>query len=80
MTIEVGPCRNQSPLTELELVSSTSASMVGRAPLVENIASLINPPASPLSEGHWLSAVIQGGESRMLVDLHNMYERIQFWI
>ena len=67
------PCRNQSTIDATLSNLDRASRMVGRAPLVENIASLINPPASPLSEAQWLSAVMNGGESRLLLDLHNVH-------
>jgi uncharacterized protein (UPF0276 family) len=55
-----------------------AAAIVGTAPLMENIATLINPPASTLDEGAWTSAIIcgsggNGGTGGLLLDLHNLY-------
>jgi uncharacterized protein len=47
--------------------------IVGRAPVLENIATLIDPPASTLDEGTWTRAVIEGSGASMLLDLHNLY-------
>jgi uncharacterized protein (UPF0276 family) len=50
-----------------------AARIVGAAPLVENIATLIAPPASTLSEAMWISQIINGSGVAMLLDLHNLY-------
>ena len=67
------PCRNGSTIDATLANLDRATQMVGRAPLVENIASLIDPPASPLPESQWLSAVIRGGQSTLLLDLHNVH-------
>jgi uncharacterized protein len=67
------PSRNQSTIDATLANLDRAARMVGRAPLVENIASLIDPPASPLSEAQWLTAVMRGGEAGLLLDLHNVH-------
>jgi uncharacterized protein (UPF0276 family) len=40
---------------------------------MENIATLIDPPASPLSEAQWLSSVLHQSGAPLLLDLHNVY-------
>ncbi|MEP7157747.1 MAG: DUF692 family multinuclear iron-containing protein [Betaproteobacteria bacterium] len=47
--------------------------IVGRAPLMENIATLIEPPASLMDEGTWISAILTGTGAGLLLDLHNLY-------
>jgi uncharacterized protein (UPF0276 family) len=47
--------------------------IVGAAPLMENIATLIEPPASTLAEGAWVSDIIAGSDASLLLDLHNLY-------
>ncbi|MGH9862223.1 MAG: DUF692 domain-containing protein [Candidatus Acidiferrales bacterium] len=47
--------------------------MVGCAPLVENIATLIEPPASSLSEADWIAAILKRSGCELLLDLHNVY-------
>ena len=42
-------------------------------PLVENIATLIDPPASKLSEADWTSEILAAANSALLLDLHNLY-------
>jgi uncharacterized protein (UPF0276 family) len=46
---------------------------VGAAPLVENVATLVAPPGSTLDEPAWLSAIVDGSDTRLLLDLHNLH-------
>jgi hypothetical protein len=50
-----------------------AARIVGSLPAVENIATLIDPPASTLDEAAWTSAIIEGSGASLLLDLHNLY-------
>ncbi len=45
---------------------------VGAVPLVENIATLIDPPASTLSESAWLNGILSSSNCDLLLDLHNV--------
>ena len=47
--------------------------IVGSAPLMENIATLVEPPASTLDEAEWLAQIIEGARVPLLLDLHNLY-------
>ncbi|MBL0124461.1 MAG: DUF692 domain-containing protein [Betaproteobacteria bacterium] len=47
--------------------------IVGSAPHMENIATLIDPPASTMDEATWVSAIIAGSRAGLLLDLHNLY-------
>lgn len=47
--------------------------VVGSAPSVENIATLIDPPASDRDEATWLCQTIAAADSGLLLDLHNLY-------
>lgn len=46
---------------------------VGRKPLMENIATLLDPPASTHSEPAWVSGILRAGDCDLLLDLHNLY-------
>lgn len=46
---------------------------VGGAPLVENVATLVDPPGSVLPEDAWLGDVLDAGGAGLLLDLHNLY-------
>ncbi len=47
--------------------------IVGSAPLMENIATLVQPPASTLDEAEWLAQILHGAHVPLLLDLHNLY-------
>ena len=47
--------------------------IVGIAPQMENIATLIDPPASTLDEATWITNIIAGSGAGLLIDLHNLY-------
>jgi hypothetical protein len=42
-------------------------------PLMENIATLIDPPGCTLSEPAWISAILDNADCDALLDLHNVY-------
>lgn len=50
-----------------------AARVVGTLPVLENIATLVDPPASTLDEPAWTRAIVQGSTAPMLLDLHNLY-------
>jgi uncharacterized protein len=50
-----------------------AARIVGRSPLVENIATLVVPPASQLDEAEWIAGIVRGADVKLLLDLHNLY-------
>jgi uncharacterized protein (UPF0276 family) len=47
--------------------------IVGVAPQVENVATLIEPPGSDRDEATWVSEIIRHSESDLLLDLHNLH-------
>jgi uncharacterized protein (UPF0276 family) len=47
--------------------------IVGSLPLVENVATLIDPPASALTEADWTSKILTATQTSLLLDLHNLY-------
>jgi uncharacterized protein (UPF0276 family) len=47
--------------------------VIGSSPAVENIATLMTPPASPLDEPDWVTAIAAGADVPLLLDLHNLY-------
>lgn len=47
--------------------------VVGVAPQVENVATLIEPPGSDRDEAAWVSEIICNSESDLLLDLHNLH-------
>ena len=50
-----------------------ASAAVGIMPLVENIATLIDPPVSDRSEPVWLAETVAASGADMLLDLHNLY-------
>jgi uncharacterized protein (UPF0276 family) len=46
---------------------------VGSRPLVENVATLIDPPASDRDEAEWVSDVLDASDCGLLLDLHNLH-------
>src|SRR5262245_46224866 len=48
-------------------------SVVGAAPLVENIATLIDPPGSDYDEIDWINRIIDSCTGDLLLDLHNLH-------
>ena len=52
---------------------NTAKKIVGSLPLVENIATLIEPPASTYDEASWINEIIKNSDAGLLLDLHNLY-------
>lgn len=50
-----------------------AAKIVGVAPMVENIATLIEPPGSTYDEATWIAGILHSTECGLLLDLHNLY-------
>lgn len=50
-----------------------AARIVGAMPVMENIATLINPPGGALDEVAWTGAILQASDAPLLLDLHNLY-------
>jgi uncharacterized protein (UPF0276 family) len=46
---------------------------VGRAPLMENVATLLEPPASRYSEAEWTARILAASGCQLLLDLHNLH-------
>lgn len=47
--------------------------VIGAKPQLENIATLIDPPGSTLSEPEWIGAILRESDVPLLLDLHNLY-------
>lgn len=75
--IEIGhlaaPPRTRSTIDATAENLETARQMVGSLPLVENIATLIDPPASDRSEPEWLAQTLAASGADLLLDLHNLY-------
>jgi uncharacterized protein len=47
--------------------------VVGAAPLVENVATVLEPPGSTTDEATWTAAILDATGCRLLLDLHNLH-------
>jgi uncharacterized protein (UPF0276 family) len=75
--IEIGHLA--APPRSLSTIDGTAENLaaakrcVGSMPMVENIATLIDPPASDLDEPTWLARTLEASGADLLLDLHNLY-------
>ena len=67
------PPRNDATVEGAARNIRKARSIVGPRLLVENIATLIEPPASDCDELTWVSAVLDAADCDLLLDLHNIY-------
>lgn len=47
--------------------------VVGARPLVENVATLVDPPGSTLDEPDWVAGCLRAADAGWLLDLHNLH-------
>ncbi|HXH76473.1 MAG TPA: DUF692 family protein [Bacteriovoracaceae bacterium] len=59
----------EGALENLERIKKT----VGSYPVLENIATLIDPPGSKMSESQWVKEILGGSSCNLLLDLNNLY-------
>ncbi len=75
--IEIGhlaaPPRTAATVEATATKLDAARAAVGTMPLVENIATLIDPPLSDRSEPAWLAEILAASGAGMLLDLHNLY-------
>jgi uncharacterized protein len=75
--IEIGhlaaPPRNEASIEGACRNLERAAQIVGCAPQIENIATLVAPPKSRLDEPEWIERIVCGGGVTLLLDLHNLY-------
>jgi uncharacterized protein (UPF0276 family) len=50
-----------------------ATAIVGAAPAMENVATLIDPPASTMDEPDWINGIVASCDAPLLLDLHNLY-------
>ena len=67
------PPRNDATLEGLVRNVELARRVVGSAPLLENVASLIDPPFSTYDEIGWMEAVTRATGCDLLLDLHNLH-------
>ncbi len=75
--IEIGhlaaPPRTEASVESASRNLKKAARIVGCMPRMENIATLLQPPCSSLSEQQWISQILRANECGLLLDLHNVY-------
>jgi uncharacterized protein (UPF0276 family) len=75
--VEIGhlaaPPRNATTVEGAVRNLRSAQQVVGAAPLVENIATLLDPPASDRDEATWVGEIAAGAEVGLLLDLHNLH-------
>lgn len=69
------PCRNAGTVEGTLRNIESMRRIIGSAPVLENVATLIDPPASPMPEADWLATVLReaGPGTGLLLDLHNVH-------
>ncbi len=75
--IEIGhlaaPPRTPRSIENAAVNIARAGAIVGAAPLLENIATLVDPPASTLGEAAWADGIATASGAGLLLDLHNLY-------
>jgi|RhiMetdeSRZDD1v2_1073273.scaffolds.fasta_scaffold34798_7 uncharacterized protein len=75
--IEIGhlaaPPRTEATIEGTVRNLTRAKAIVGTKPLVENVATLIEPPGSKLSEAKWTCQILAAANCDLLLDLHNLY-------
>src|SRR5439155_6511976 len=67
------PPRASATLDGLAANVARARAIVGAAPALENVATLIDPPGSDRDEPAWLSDAIAVSGCALLLDLHNLH-------
>jgi uncharacterized protein (UPF0276 family) len=75
--VEVGhltaPPRTDATIEGAASNLERARTVVGSAPLVENIATLIDPPGGDYDEIDWINGIIDSSPGDLLLDLHNLH-------
>lgn len=75
--IEIGhlaaPPRTDATIAGALANIERATKIIGVRPALENIATLIEPPASRYDEPSWTRAIIDASGAPLLLDLHNLY-------
>jgi len=75
--IEIGhlaaPPRCQETLDGLMRNVDTACRAIGSLPLLENVATLLDPPMSEWTESEWICRVAESTGAPLLLDLHNLH-------
>jgi uncharacterized protein (UPF0276 family) len=75
--IEIGhlaaPPRTEAGIEAAARNIRRATAIVGAAPAMENVATLIDPPASTMDEPSWIRGIVESCDAPLLLDLHNLY-------
>lgn len=75
--VEIGhlaaPPRTRATIAGLVRNVAVARQITGSAPILENIATLIDPPVSDLTEAEFVRAAIRECGTSLLLDLHNLH-------
>jgi uncharacterized protein (UPF0276 family) len=75
--VEIGhlavPPRNAASVEGAARNLARARAVVGTTPLVENVATLVEPPGSDRSEGAFVADVLAASDADLLLDLHNLH-------
>jgi uncharacterized protein len=75
--IEIGhlaaPPRHAATIEGTARNLARATAVVGRAPLVENVATLVLPPGSDRDEPAFIADVLAATDAELLLDLHNLH-------
>jgi uncharacterized protein len=75
--VEIGhlaaPPRNAASAAGTVANLARATRRIGRPPLLENVATLVAPPASSMGEGEWTALILGEADTGLLLDLHNLY-------
>ena len=75
--VEIGhlaaPPRTRATIDGLAANVARARAITGSAPILENIATLIEPPLSDLSEPEFVRDAIRACDTSLLLDLHNLH-------
>lgn len=76
-SIEIGhlaaPPRSEAGIDAAARNIRRAVSIVGAMPAMENVATLIDPPASTMDEPSWVAGILAASDAPLLLDLHNLY-------
>jgi uncharacterized protein (UPF0276 family) len=65
--------RTQSTIDGTAANVACARRVIGSAPALENIASLIDAPMSDMDEAEWITRTLRSSDCSLLLDLHNLY-------
>lgn len=75
--VEIGhlaaPPRNADTIAGTERNVERARAVVGSTPLLENVATLVDPPSSDRDECAWISEIRARTGCQLLLDLHNLH-------